>query len=204
MVQTKAPFFGEAEPAWDIAQLFPAQGEWSEDEYLALEANRLIEYSHGWIEVLPLPSVVHQLLVRKLFRLLERYLEQEAWGDVLFAPVSVRLWPGKYREPDLVVISSKHPERITPQYLIGGDLVIEIISPDDRNRDTVRKRHEYAQAAIPEYWLVNPEARTITVLVLDGSHYAEHGVFGAESQATSHLLPGFTVGVSALFAEAEL
>jgi Uma2 family endonuclease len=204
MIQTKAPFFGENEPAWDIALLYPSQGEWSEAEYLALEANRLIEYSHGWIEVLPMPSVVHQLLVRKLFRLIERYLEQEAWGEVLFAPVSVQLWPGKYREPDLVIISHDHLQRITPQYLVGADLVIEVISPDDRDRDTVRKRREYAQAAIPEYWLVDPAARTVTVLVLDGNQYGEHGVFATGDQASSRLLPGFQVDVSALFAAAEL
>jgi Uma2 family endonuclease len=81
--------------------------------------------------------------------------------------------------------------------------VIEIISPDDRSRDTVRKRREYAQAGIPEYWLVDPEARTIIVLVLNDNHYVEHGIFGVGEQATSRLLPGFSVDVSALFAEAE-
>jgi uncharacterized protein YndB with AHSA1/START domain len=40
----------EAEPTWDIAQLFPAQGHWDEDEYLALETNHLIEYTHGNLE----------------------------------------------------------------------------------------------------------------------------------------------------------
>ena len=91
----------------------------------------------------------------------------------------------------------------TKTYWVGADLVIEIVSPDDRGRDTVRKRREYAQAGIPEYWLVDPAARTITVLVLAGNQYHEHGTFVTGSQATSPLLPGFLVDVSTLFAEAE-
>ncbi|MCL4860269.1 MAG: hypothetical protein KJZ93_12715, partial [Caldilineaceae bacterium] len=49
-----------AEPAWDVALLFPPQGAWSEADYLALETNRLVEFSHGRIEVLPMPSDSHQ------------------------------------------------------------------------------------------------------------------------------------------------
>lgn len=201
MLKAKPPFFGEAEPAWDIAQLFPAQGEWTTEDYLALETNRLIEFSHGHVEVLPMPSVLHQRIVRMLFQILEKFVMEHNLGEVLFAPVSVQLWPGKYREPDVVFISAAHRERITPQYLIGADLVMEVISPDDRNRDVVKKRREYAQAGIPEYWIVDPERREIMVLILDADHYAEHGVFGQGDQATSRLITGFRVEVSSVFAE---
>ncbi len=49
------------------------------------------------------------------------------------------------------------------------------LSPDDPQRDLVTKRSEYAQAGIPEYWIVNPTDGTITVLHLDRERYAEHG-----------------------------
>jgi Uma2 family endonuclease len=201
MTHTKQPFFGEAEPAWEIARLFPAQGDWTEDDYLDLETNRLVEFSHGHVEVLPMPSVYHQMIVRMLFRLLEKFVVEHDLGEVLFAPVSVQLWPGKYREPDVVFISATQRERITQQYLIGADLVMEVISPDDRRRDVVKKRREYAQAGILEYWLVDPEQHKITVLTLDGVHYVEHGVFDRGDQATSRLLAGFVVEVSAVFVE---
>ena len=42
------------EPTWEIAQLFPAQGHWTEEEYLALDTNHLIEFSQGQLEVLPI------------------------------------------------------------------------------------------------------------------------------------------------------
>ena len=50
----------------------------------------------------------------------------------------------------------------------GADLVVEVVSPDDPSRDTQDKRLDYAEAGIPEYWIVNPLDETVTVLVLWG------------------------------------
>ncbi len=50
-----------AEPTWEIAELFPAQRTWSEDEYLTLDTNRLVEFSHGHLEVVPMPTFSHQI-----------------------------------------------------------------------------------------------------------------------------------------------
>jgi Uma2 family endonuclease len=58
------------------------------------------------------------------------------------------------------------------------------------------KRVEYAQAGIPEYWIINPLEETITVLTLTGERYAEQGVFRRGDQATSVLLASFAVDVS--------
>jgi Uma2 family endonuclease len=81
---------------------------------------------------------------------------------------------------------------------------MEIVSsrPQDRDRDLVEKRTEYAAAGIPEYWIIDPERQTITVLTLDGSEYRTHGEFKPGDAATSVLLPGFTVEVAPCFAAA--
>jgi Uma2 family endonuclease len=115
----------------------------------------------------------------------------------------VLLWPGKFREPDIQFMRSEHAARRRRSHWIGADLVVEVVSPDDRRRDLETKRGEYAQAAIPEYWIVDPEAQRITVLTLAGAEYAVHGEFGAGDQATSPLLSGFAVDVAALFGGAE-
>ena len=81
---------------------------------------------------------------------------------------------------------------------------MEIVSPDpkDKQRDYEKKRDDYAQARIPEYWIVDPDTETITVLVLpDGANaYTEFGAFTSGQQAHSVLLPGFTIDVAACFA----
>jgi Uma2 family endonuclease len=186
-----------SEPAWDVARLFPDQGTWSEEEYLALNSNRLVEFSHGDVEVLPMPTTSHQLIIAFLYRALLTYITAHELGTVLFAPLRVRLWPGKFREPDIVFLLAQHASRIGEPFWEGADLVMEVVSDDDRRRDLETKRREYAQAGIPEYWIVDPQQARITVLRLEGASYVIHGEFPQSTQAISHLLPGFTVDVTA-------
>jgi Uma2 family endonuclease len=190
----------DAEPTWEIAQLFPDQGQWGEEEYLGLETNHLVEFSHGKLDFLTMPSVIHQEIVVYLFHLLSLFVATRKLGKVLVAPLRVQLWRGKFREPDVVLLLKTHLNRQTAQYWIGADLVMEVVSPDDRHRDTVTKRREYAQAGIPEYWIVDPELHRITVLRLQDQTYVEHGDWGEGEQATSVLLPGFVVSVDDVFA----
>ncbi|HRJ41191.1 MAG: Uma2 family endonuclease [Caldilineaceae bacterium] len=189
------------QPTWEIAELFPSQGHWSEGDYLALETNRLVEFSNGYIEVLPMPSISHQFISLYLYRLLYNFVSSLALGTVLTAPAKVRLWRGKYREPDLFLLLAQSARRIHEQYVDGADLVMEVVSGGarDRDRDWIEKRQEYAQAGIPEYWIVDPETETVTVLALEGGEYAEYGEFCRGETATSKLLPGFVVLVDDVF-----
>jgi Uma2 family endonuclease len=189
------------EPTWGVALLFPPQGEWTEAEYLALDTNHLVELSEGCLEVLPMPTISHQLIVKYLHKLLEAFVAAHATGLVLFAPLPVRLWSGKFREPDIVYCK---PERVGNFHgqPSGADLVVEVVSEgeENRERDLEIKRREYAAAGIAEYWIADPQDRQITVLTLEGQAYREHGVFRIGTEASSVLLPGFTVPVEAVFA----
>ena len=187
-----------AEPTWDVALLFPEQGTWSEEEYLALGGNHLVEFSHGYVEVLPMPTDAHQAIVAYLYRTLLALLAAHHPGGVVrFAPLRLRLWPGKFREPDLMLLRDARDPRRTPQFWQGADLVIEVVSSDDRRRDVVVKRREYAKAGIPEYWIVDPEEQRVTVLRIDGETYATHGEFARGDVATSALLDEVMIDVTA-------
>ena len=72
------------------------------------------------------------------------------------------------------------------------------VSRDNPDRDTNEKRADYAEARIPEYWIVDPEDGTISVLRLEGGRYVEHGVLPRGSSAASALLNGFEVSVDAV------
>ena len=193
------------QPVWELAELYPAQGTWAEYDYLHLETNRLIEFSAGYVEVLPMPSPFHQYIVAHLYRLLFAFVMAHEAGELLFAPLQVRLARGQYREPDLVFISAANKWRKQRQYWDGADLVMEVVSPDDPERDTIRKRREYAEAGIAEYWIVNPLEESITGLTLPegGKQYVEHGRFSRGQSATSILLQGFTAAVSPIFDSAQ-
>ncbi len=189
------------QPTWEVALLFPEQGNWSVEEYLTLPGNRLVEYAEGRLEVLPMPTTLHQWIVGYLYRALEAFGRPNV-GLALPAPLRVQLGPGRFREPDVVFMLTKHRSRVGQEFWEGADLVMEVVSdaPADRRRDLVTKRREYAQAGIPEYWIVDPKAKQITVLRLKGTRYVVHGTFKAGRQARSHLLPGFGVDVAAALA----
>jgi Uma2 family endonuclease len=190
----------EGEPAWEVAYLFPAQGSWTESEYLGLPGNRLVELSNGFLEILPMPTTSHQMIVLALYRALIAFAGLDGLGTVLVAPLRVRLWKGKFREPDVVFMHAEHADRIGEDYWQGADLAMEVVSgtKEDRQRDLETKLTEYARARISEYWIIDPAQAQITVLRLKGRKYAVHGRFGRGSRAQSALLKGFEVEVDAI------
>jgi Uma2 family endonuclease len=192
-----------AEPTWGIAHLFPYQGAWSEDEYLALDTNHLVEFDHGYLEVLPVPGINHQRIVAFLYRLLWGYVSANNLGEVLFAPMPMQLWAKKYREPDLLFFTTARRPQPAAKYAVHPDLVMEVVSPDDPDRDYVKKRAEYAQAGIPEYWIVDALQKQITVLALAGEEYEVFGEFTTGMRAASKLLAGFSVAVEEVLAAAQ-
>lgn len=196
------PEQANGEPTWDIALIYPYQGEWSESEYLDLPTNRLVEYDDGRLEFLPMPTTLHQWIFFYLCRLLHDFVSSQQLGLVLPAGTMVRLWQRKYREPDVVFMLDKHRDRVGKRYWKGADLVMEVVSDDrkSRKRDLVEKRDEYARAGISEYWIVDPKEKQITVLRLKGKKYLVHGTFKEGQTANSHLLRGFTVDVASALA----
>jgi Uma2 family endonuclease len=186
------------QPAWEVALLFPDQGEWSEEEYLDLETNRFVEFANGSIEVLPMPTLSHQLIAMFLCRVLDEFVRMHQLGIVVAAPFRVRLKPKKYREPDVFFLLARHESRLREEFSNGADLVMEVVSgsTEDRRRDLVTKKREYAKAKIAEYWIIDPQKELIRVLRLKGTKYVLHGEFFKGGMATSHLLPGFAVDVA--------
>jgi Uma2 family endonuclease len=159
---------------------------------------RLIEFTDGYVEVLPTPTDEHQGILDFLNDAVKRRVL--LGGVVRFSPLRLRLNTGRIREADLLLLLDRNDPRRSNRYWSGADLVMEVVSPDKPERDLVVKRDEYAEAGIPEYWIVNPLNRTITVLTLEGDAYREHGVFAPGARATSVLLAGFAVDVRAAFA----
>jgi Uma2 family endonuclease len=195
-IQSQAkPAVGE--PAWEVAYLFPAQGTWTEEEYLSLPGNRIVELSSGFLEVLPMPTTSHQMILLALCTALQAFSKAGRLGTVLIAALPVRLWKGKIREPDVVFMLAEHADRIGEQFWRGADLVMEVVSGDkkSRHRDLVTKVAEYARARIPEYWIVDPQEGQITVLRLKGRKYVVHVRAGRGSRARSALLKEFEVDV---------
>ena len=183
-----------------LREVLPPQGNWSDEEYLWLtdRCNRLVEFTDGHVQELPMPTFTHQAILAFLYRLFHEHLDPRG-GVVMFAALRMRIRAGKFREPDLLLLRDRSDSRCQDRYWLGADLVAEVVSPDDPDRDLIEKRADYAEAGIPEYWIVDPRDQTITVLTLDRDKYVEQGVYSAGESAASSLLDGFAADVTAVF-----
>jgi Uma2 family endonuclease len=197
------PISSDAEFAWEVATLFPEQGSWSEGAYLDLTdgTNRLVELVDGRLEFLPMPTELHQALVGFLNHALYDFVIAHGLGLVPFPPLRVRVRPGRLREPDILFLKKENFGLRSNRVWSGADLVMEVVSPDpkDRQRDYEEKLAEYAAAGIAEYWIIDAQRQLVVVYILADSNYELHGEFKRGEQAASALLNGFVVDVAALF-----
>ena len=184
-------------------EILPARGEWTEADYYPLsERGRLVELSDRNVEAIEAPTDFHQVILLRLSIVLQLFVASRKLGKVRFAPLPVRLWQGKIREPDLMFMSTAHADRIG-KYWGVPDLAVEILSEGTAYKDREIKRIEYAQAGVGEYWIIDPEARTVEVLrqSAEGRVYDSVVVLAQESSLTSRLFPGFSLALDELFAD---
>jgi Uma2 family endonuclease len=176
------------------------QGEWTPEQYLALtdHCNRLVEYTDGVLEILPPPTDRNHCIAGFLFLALAAYLKPIG-GKAHYAPLRLQVGPRKFREPDILLLLSATDPRRENRFWTGADLALEVVSPEKPARDLVDKRGDYAEAKIPEYWIVNPQTEVITVLRLNGDAYLEAGNYRRGQTAVSVLLTGFQADVSEVF-----
>jgi len=197
----------EPEYAWEIATLYPEQGEWSEEEYLQLtdHANRRIEFTEGRLEFLPMPTDIHETLVRFLFRALDHFVDQRKLGEVFSNGIRLRVAARKYRLPDVIFLHRDHLHARHNRAWEGADLVMEVVSdsPADRQRDYEQKLTDYAEAKVSEYWIIDRERQVVAVHWLAGGHEPAPAEYTRGQIAASRLLEGFGIDVAALFAAAE-
>lgn len=185
-------------------EALPRQGNWTDEEYLWLtdRCRRLIEFTDGYVEDLPMPTSSHQAILAFLYRLFFGYLEPRG-GIAMFAALRLRIREGKFREPDLLVLRDRNDERYQDRYWLGADLVAEVVNPDRPARDLVEKRVDYAEAGIPEYWIVDPRDETVAILTLAADAFVEHGVFTRGDIGTSASFDDLSLDVDALFDAAQ-
>lgn len=181
----------------EIYAVRPSLEGWSVAEYerLAGVVSR-VEYVEGKLELLVAASMRHQRISSAILNLLFKAILDTGRGEVFGQNTGLATRPRRFREPDVTVLLHEHADRVNEQRALYADLVVEVISPDDRRRDLVTKRAEYAAAGIPEYWLADPRDGSLTVLALDGEVYREHARATA-GVVTAATIAGVEVDVDA-------
>lgn len=179
----------------------PEQGRWTSRDYRALsEDGQRYEVVRGVLYMSPPPSVEHQRIVKAIVAALSRAVEVSGAGEVFVAPLDVELNYQNVVQPDVFVVLREHSERVAESRIIGApDLVIEVASPGTARHDLSRKLDAYAQAGVPEYWIVLPGSKTVEVLVLRDGTYASSGLFSGQMMLTSLLLQEVPINVADFF-----
>ena len=145
---------------------------------------------------------MHQIIVKNLIASIQRYLDQHPAGivvpgsGVIFTDFSGVI-------PDIVFISNQRRDEIASGERITSapNLVIEIVSPGPENdrRDRIVKRQLYGKYGVKEYWIVDPESRTVETYLSEGQALNPASVFGEQDDVTSSVMPGYSCKVESVF-----
>lgn len=173
---------------------------WTYDEMVAElpETNLPTELWDGEIIMSPAPHPDHQRIVRNFFLKLHHFVEERNLGEVLFSPVDVVLTRHRAVQPDVLFVSKGRLEIIQNHLTAAPDLAMEVISEGSWERDRIQKKALYEQFALPEYWIVDPDSRSIEVFALVNGSYQLHGKVSGAEKVGSKLLAGFEVSFSEL------
>ncbi len=158
------------------------------------------ELLDGELVMAPSPMESHQIVVMELGALLHVFVKARGLGQVFSAPYDVVLSDTDVVQPDLLFVSNERAHIRTPANIRGApDLVVEVLSPSTARRDWREKLDLYAEHGVPEYWLVDPDAKTVTVLLLDDGTFAEVAHYGAGETLISPILAGFAASLDDIF-----
>jgi len=157
------------------------------------------EIVDGEMIVSPSPKFRHQFVSIRIAAALLRYLAEHPLGLLLLAPLDVIFGEVDVLEPDLIFVLNEHRSILQDWVRGAPDLVIEILSPTTAANDRGPKLKAYARFGVPEYWIADPDAKTIEVYRLSRQTYQLAQVFGEYDALTSTLLPGFTLSVADVF-----
>lgn len=171
------------------------------DDYRNTPDDKRYELLDAELVVAPVPRLPHQRVGMRLGALFHMFVKARGLGEVFSAPCDVVLSDTDVVQPDLLFVSSEREHVLHGGDNVRGapDVVIEILSPATAARDRTIKRALYAKHGVREYWLVDPDAKTVTVLLLEERGFAIEGVYGAGQNLTSPTLQGFAFDPDEIF-----
>jgi len=176
------------------------------DEFAAAdeEPGYRYELARGVLEVTQIPGEPHAIAVHQLLAAFYRYFD--AHPGLIFRIGG----SGEFRFSIPETDSARHPDvgvalRATPKGAHGRrppSLAVEVVSRRGEHRDYVAKREEYLAYGLQEYWIVDPAAAKVTVLIRQGADWSE-SVYRGDAPVQSAVLPGVAVTADALFDDIE-
>lgn len=157
------------------------------------------EYINGEIIVAPSPTVTHQTVVGNIYFAIRAHAQKTNIGKCFVSPLDIVLPTGEVVQPDILFLTNEKAKRSVTEKRIYGvpSLVVEILSPGSATLDTLTKRELYEQNGVREYWIVDPEMKSIAQLLLRKKRYTLSEL-SASDTVKSVVLNGFEMEVGPL------
>ena len=170
------------------------------NDYMTAPPDELFQLLDGEMVLAPSPTSSHQRISGRLFLALQEFVSSHDLGEVWFAPLDVVLSEHDVAQPDLLFVSNARSSVITQANIQGApDLVVEVLSPGTAEYDRGYKRTLYGRSGVLEYWLVDPETRTIEVMTEGGERMTVHSTYSSDDNLESPMLPGLTLPLAEIF-----
>lgn len=178
----------------------PEKARYTYGDYQKLPEGAPYELIHGHLVMSPSPSFQHQTLVLILATALREYVQSRDAGEISIAPMDVHLSEDTVVQPDILYVSPDRSGRIEEQEINGApDLVIEVASPSTSHLDVFDKKQLYEAHGVREYWIVDPETKTVEVYRNTDEGFRQHARAVDDGRVASALLDDFTVILGDLF-----
>jgi Uma2 family endonuclease len=174
---------------------------YEEFQTLPRDGSKRFELIEGEVFMTRSPNTSHQRAVAKLLRALADFADEHDLGEVFIAPYDIVFRKWTALEPDLLFIGKEQRSIITDANVQGvPNLVIEILSPSNKEYDRDTKLRAYEKAGVPEIWYLDPEDRTAEILNLgpDGRYVLTMNLSG-NAGITSRVLPGLSLTLDQVF-----
>ena len=161
-------------------------------DYLETSDDERFELLNGELILSPSPKEIHQYTSSMLHLKIGTHARKCNLGKVYFSPFDVVLSDTDAVQPDLLFVSNVRADKNTHDNVRGApDLVVEILSPTTADRDRTIKLDMYTTHGFKEYWMVDPDSRTVIVLLRGESRFEVSGIYGEDQILCSPTLEGF-------------
>lgn len=178
----------------------PEQRSSALERFLALPEGTPCQLIAGELVMSPAPIPLHQMVILELSIQMSLFVKKEQTGRVFVSPIDVRLNERSIFQPDILFISKEKAFLIGERMIEGPpDLVVEVLSPSSAYHDLRTKFRAYQQAGVQEYWIADPERRSVEVFANREGKFQLHQEAEGEGTVQSVLLPGFSVDLASIF-----
>lgn len=149
--------------------------------YKLLPEGTPVQLINNHLYMSPAPLFEHFTIAKKIFKELDAFVENNNLGIVCFAPVDVFLGDANAVQPDVFFIAKENEHIIHKDGVYGApDLIVEVLSPGNKNDDLVKKRNVYEKYGVKEYFIIEPSDKSVTFYYFKENAFVEQKKVGGK------------------------